>query len=110
MMALPRGSLPDRWRDLDKRTIEMIARFNEVERVKLLRVLNMPDEEWKRLEEFFSLTDEEFETGIQVFQTVTKLKWVGFKGFWLMSGVAAFFLIYNQIADFVVKNIVGVPK
>jgi len=101
--------LPRRLRDLELRTIEWLARLNEQERQNLVFIGDLSEKERKRLERFLGLPDDEFQAGFQVVSTVTRLRWVGVKGFWLMSTVAAVLLLYSQISGFVSKYTGGSP-
>jgi hypothetical protein len=61
-----RAILPERWRDLDKRTIELIARMNEEERRHLVDLMNLDDKQLGRLRRLLSLPDEKWEAGFKV--------------------------------------------
>lgn len=58
--------LPLRWRELDKRTIEWIARLNESERSKMIAVSHLNDKQLERLERFLSLPDDKWEAGFKI--------------------------------------------
>jgi len=58
--------LPERWKELDKRTIELIARLNEDERRHLVDLMALDDKEIGRLRRLLSLPDEKWEAGFKI--------------------------------------------
>ena len=58
--------LPLRWRELDKRTIEYIARLNEEERLALIEISHLPVQQIERLKEFLSLPEEKWKAGFRI--------------------------------------------
>ena len=91
------SELPQRWRDLDKRTIEWIARLNEDERQRLIDVSHLDAKQLVRLDQFLSLPDDKWDAG---FKIVTRSVVIGgavrkFPGFVL--GLAAVLVAINQL-------------
>ncbi len=61
-----RRDLPQRWADLDPRTIEFIARLNEDERQRLIEVSHLDAKQTQRLEQFLSLPDDKWDAGFKI--------------------------------------------
>ncbi|MER8403544.1 hypothetical protein NKH16_02130 [Mesorhizobium sp. M1307] len=66
MAARDPSQLPDRWRDLDKRTIEMVYRWNEEERERMIQVSHLTKKQMDRLDEFLKLPDDKWEAGFRI--------------------------------------------
>ncbi|HEV2504381.1 MAG TPA: hypothetical protein VGV39_14985 [Mesorhizobium sp.] len=66
MAAIDPSELPRRWWDVDKRTIEWIARLNEEERENLIAVGNMTDIEMKRLKQLLGLPEDKWQAGFRI--------------------------------------------
>jgi hypothetical protein len=60
------SELPQRWRELDKRTIEMVARWNEEERERLIQISHLSKKQMDRLGQFLSLPDDKWEAGFKI--------------------------------------------
>ncbi|MER9662261.1 hypothetical protein [Mesorhizobium sp. M0195] len=60
------SQLPDRWRDLDKRTIEMVYRWNEEERERMIQVSHLTKKQMDRLDQFLKLPDDKWEAGFRI--------------------------------------------
>ncbi|MER9130655.1 hypothetical protein [Mesorhizobium sp. M0768] len=60
------SELPDRWRDLDKRTIEMVYRWNEEERERMIQVSHLTKKQMDRLDQFLKLPDDKWEAGFRI--------------------------------------------
>lgn len=58
--------LPRRWIELDKRTIEWIARLNEEEREALVALGHLTPKQLRRLREFLSLPNDKWEAGFKI--------------------------------------------
>lgn len=112
--ATPSKLLPDRWRDLDPRTIEMIARFNEEEREAIVyfanltpdqrRVINTivhwPDHKIKAIDRFASMPDDEREIGYAVVASVKSAGWLlklGKVGAIILTMISGLILAWNVI-------------
>jgi len=89
--------LPQRWAELDKRTIEWIARLNEDERRRLIEVGNLSARQLKRLVELLSLPDDKWEAGFKIVtrSVVLSRAMRSFPKFVL--GLAALLVAINQI-------------
>lgn len=97
MAQQPRARLPGRWMELDKRTIEWIARLNEDERNRLIEVSQLSAKQVARLEQFLSLPDDKWDAG---FKIVTRSVFIGGavrRIPKLILGLAALMIALNQI-------------
>ncbi|MER9056404.1 hypothetical protein [Mesorhizobium sp. M0910] len=59
-------ALPQRWRELDKRTIEMVARCNEEERERIIQISHLSKKQMDRLDQFLKLPDDKWEAGFRI--------------------------------------------
>jgi hypothetical protein len=60
------SELPQRWWELDKRTIEMVARWNEEERERLIQISHLDKKQMDRLDVFLSLPDDKWDAGFKI--------------------------------------------
>lgn len=110
MPETPPAALPQRWAELDRRTIEWIARLNEDERQRLIEVSHLEPQQIRRLELFLSLPDDKWEAG---FRIVTRSVLVAralrsFPRFVL--ALAAVLIALNQIWGFVAPYVLRGAK
>lgn len=60
------GELPRRLIELDKRTIEWLARQNEEERERLIELSHFTPKQLRRLQMFLSLPDDKWRAGFRI--------------------------------------------
>ncbi|TPK15148.1 hypothetical protein FJ872_19305 [Mesorhizobium sp. B2-5-9] len=101
--------LPQRWRELDKRTIEMVARWNEPERERLIQLSHLSKKQLDRLDDFLKLPDDKWEAGFRIVTrsvVITKASKTILK---MTLGLAAVLVAFGQIwawvAPYVVRSI-----
>ncbi|HTV71181.1 MAG TPA: hypothetical protein VMF90_21845 [Rhizobiaceae bacterium] len=93
--------LPQRWAELDRRTIEWIARLNEAERQRLIDVSHLEAYQLERLEDLLSLPEDKWQAG---FKVVTRSVWFAAvirKVPVFIVGLAAFLVAVDQIWKYV---------
>lgn len=96
MTGLPEG-LPLRWRDLDKRTIEWIARLNEDERERLIEVSHLDAKQLGRLEKLLSLDDAKWDAGFKIVTRSVFISAAVRKFPLFVLGLASFLVAVDQI-------------
>lgn len=110
MTETERAELPLRWRDLDKRTIEFIARLNEHERQRLIEVSNLSSQQTKRLEKFLSLPDDKWDAGFKIVTRSVVIAGIVRKVPKLILGLAALLIAINQIWGWVAPYVMRTIK
>lgn len=89
--------LPQRWADLDKQTIEWIARLNEDERNRLIEVSHLDERQTRRLEQFLSLPEDKWEAGFRIVTRSVVISGIIRKVPKFIIGLAAILVALNQI-------------
>ena len=102
--------LPLRWRDLDKRTIEWIARLNENERSRLIEVSHLDPKQIERLERFLSLPDDKWDAGFKIVTRSVLIASIVKRVPTLIIGLAAILVAINQIWGWVAPYLPRVFK
>lgn len=97
MTETPLSELPGRLRDLDKRTIELLARMNEEERRHLIELMHLDDKEITRLRRFLELPDDKWDAGFRIVTRSAVLSAVMRRVPKLILGLAALLVATNQI-------------
>jgi hypothetical protein len=97
MAEMDPSDLPRRWWDLDKRTIEMVARWNEDERERIIQISHLNKKQMDRLEQFLSLPDDKWKAGFKmVTRSVVFASAVRSVPKFVL-GLAAILVAFNQI-------------
>ena len=102
--------LPLRWRDLDKRTIEWVARLSEDERSRLIDVSHLSEKQLTRLERLLSLEDGRWEVIFRASTMVDFLTGVLGRFPRLVLGLAALLVAFDQIWNRFLPWLTGGPK
>lgn len=89
--------LPQRWAELDKRTIEWIARLNEPERQRLIDVSHLSAKEMLRLEKLLALPDDKWDAGFRIVTRSAVISGAMRKFPKFVLGLAAFLIAVDQI-------------
>lgn len=97
MAESDRSELPLRWRELDKRTIELVARLNEEERERWIQVMHLTKKEMDRLEQFLSLPDDKWEAGFRIVTRSALFARTLRSAPKLVLGLAAVMVALNQV-------------
>ena len=93
----PFDKLPLRWRDLDKRTIEFIARLNESERGRFIQFSHLDEAQFRRLDEFLTLPDDKWKAGFKIVTRSVAISNVLRKFPRFVLGLAAILVALDQI-------------
>lgn len=101
MAESPYSKLPGRLRDLDKRTIELLARMNEDERRHLIELMHLEDKELARLTRFLKLPDEKWEAGFKIVTRSAVFSAILRRVPKLILGLAAILVAIGQIWSWV---------
>lgn len=94
---------PQKLRDLDKETIDWLWRLDTEQRDSLHWLCDLNEMQRNRLDLFLALSKENFEAGFTIVEWWSKVAWLGRTGFWIMGGVVAILLFFNQLGAFVSK-------
>lgn len=98
---------PQKLRDLDKESIELLWRLSPEQREAWSWVMSLDKTKRDRLDLFLSLPKENFAAGFTIVEWWTRLAWLGKTGFWIMGGVVAILLFFNQVAAFIAAYLQG---
>lgn len=93
--------LPQRWADLDKRTIEWIARLNEEERQRLIDVSHLSVKQLERLEKLLSLPEDKWDAGFKIVTRSVFISAAMRKFPIFVLGLASFLVALDQIWKYV---------